>query len=62
MTEYKVLTERDAVLSGTFAPEKLEKILNEHAADRWKLVSSYQAQNVWKSSKGNIVLILERTT
>ncbi|MDQ3661767.1 MAG: DUF4177 domain-containing protein [Actinomycetota bacterium] len=50
------------MLSGAFPPEKLEKVLNEHAAEGWKLVSSYQAQNIWKSPKGKIVLILERTT
>lgn len=61
MTEYKVLTERDAPLRGDFRPQRLESVLNEHAADGWRLVSSYQTHNVWKTPKANIVLILERT-
>ena len=57
-----MLTERDAPLRGNFTPEKLEKVLNEYATDGWKLVSSYQVQNVWKSPKANIIFILERST
>jgi hypothetical protein len=61
MTEYKVLTEQDAPIRGNFSPERLEKLLNEHAAEGWRLVSSYQTQSVWKTFKADIILILERT-
>jgi hypothetical protein len=46
---------------GNFSPERLEKLLNEQAAEGWRLVSSYQTQSVWKTFKADIILILERT-
>ena len=60
MYEYKVLTERDKRFSGNFAPESLEATLNRDAADGWRLAEGFLATNVWKSSKAEIVLILER--
>jgi phosphoenolpyruvate carboxylase len=61
VTEYKVLTEGDAPFRGNFSPERLENVLNEYAADGWRLASSFQTQNIWKTIKTNIVLILERS-
>lgn len=60
MYEYKVLTERDSRFSGRFDPESLETVLNGYAADGWRVVSSFLATSVWKSSKTDIVVILER--
>ena len=37
--EYKVLTQRDKCLSGTFDPEKLEQALNSYAAQGWQVIS-----------------------
>ncbi|MGH2788393.1 MAG: DUF4177 domain-containing protein [Actinomycetota bacterium] len=47
---------------GHFQSGKIEKLLNDHAAEGWRLVSSYQTQSVWKTFKANIILILERTS
>ena len=60
MLEYKVLTERDKVFSGAFDPEALERVLNEYAADGWRLAESFTAASLWKSLKTEIVMILER--
>ena len=62
MVEYKVLTERDARLSGSFDPESLERTLNSYAAEGWRLVSAFTAASVWKSLKSEIMLVLERDT
>ncbi len=61
MLEYKVLTERDKVFSGTFDPEKLETVLNGYAADGWRLTEGFTVASVWKSAKTEIMLILERS-
>jgi len=58
--EYKVLTERDSKFSGRFDSESLEQVLNGYAADGWRVVSGFLATSVWKSSKTDIVVILER--
>ena len=60
MYEYKVLTERDSKFSGRFDSESLEQVLNGYAADGWRVVSGFLATSVWKSSKTDIVVILER--
>ncbi len=60
MFEYKVLTERDAKFSGKFDLNALEGTLNDYAADGWRLVESFIASNLWKSSKAEMVMILER--
>ena len=60
--EYKVLTERDALFSGGFDPEKLEQTLNSYAVDGWRVVSGFLANSVWKSAKSEIVFVLERDT
>jgi len=60
MFEYKVLTERDSRFSGKFDLDALEVTLNDYAAEGWRLVESFLAANLWKSSKAEIVMILER--
>jgi hypothetical protein len=60
MVEYKVITERDARISGAFNPENLERTLNSYAADGWRVVSAFTAASVWKSLKSEIMLVLER--
>ena len=60
MLEYKVLTERDKMFSGTFDPDALERVLNEYAADGWRLAEGFMAASLWKSLKAEIVMILER--
>jgi hypothetical protein len=61
MLEYKVLTERDKLFSGTFDPDKLEAVLNGYSADGWRLAEGFMVASVWKSAKTEILLILERT-
>lgn len=60
MYEYKVLTERDARFTGKFDFDTLEGTLNAYAADGWRLVESFLANNIAKSAGGSIVAILER--
>ena len=60
MFEYRVITERDKVFSGAFDPEALERVLNEHAHEGWRLAEGFMAASVWKSAKAEILLILER--
>ena len=60
MYEYKVITERDSRLSGSFDPESLEAILNSYAAEGWRLAEGFVASNVWKSIKAEVLIILER--
>ena len=60
MFEYKVLTKRDSWVSGRFDFESLEQVLNNHAATGWRVVNSFLSTSVWKSSKSDIVVILER--
>lgn len=60
MFEYKILTQRDKVLSGGFDPEALERTLNEHGAEGWRLAEGFMAASVWKTMRSEIVLVLER--
>ena len=60
MYEYKVLTERDRRLSGSFDPESLEAILNSYATEGWRLADGFVVTNIWKSVKAEILIILER--
>jgi hypothetical protein len=62
MYEYKVITERDSRFAGSFDPETLEAALNSYAADGWRLAEGFLATSLWKSSKAEVVLILERPT
>ena len=61
MFEYKVLTEHDKMFSGAFDPTALERVLNEYAADGWRLAEGFMAASLWKSLKAEIVMILERS-
>lgn len=61
MYEYKVITERDSRLSGSFDPESLEAILNSYATDGWRLAEGFVAANIWKSVKAEVLIILERS-
>jgi len=58
--EYKVLTQRDAKLSGSFDLDNMESALNEQATQGWRLAEGLVVTSVWKSSKTEIVLVLER--
>ena len=60
MFEYKVITERDSKFSGSFDPQSLESALNSYAAEGWRIVNAFLATSVWKSSKSDIVMVLER--
>jgi hypothetical protein len=61
VVEYKVLTERDNRFTGAFDSAALESALNDLAAEGWRVVQGFQAANVWKSIKAEIVIILEWT-
>lgn len=58
--EYKVLTERDSRFSGSFDAESLERTLNSYASEGWRVVSGFTAASLWKSTKTEIVVVLER--
>ena len=60
--EYKVLTERDKGWLGSFDPESLERTLNSFAAEGWRVVSGFPASSVWKTTKSEIMIVLERPT
>jgi hypothetical protein len=47
------------VLSGPFNPGKLESDLNRHAAERWRVASTFQALS-WMKSRTPTVIVLER--
>jgi Domain of unknown function (DUF4177) len=59
MYEYKIVNQRDK-RSGTFDIAEIEAALNAHAINGWRLVEALLASNVNKTSKAEIVLILER--
>jgi hypothetical protein len=59
--EYKVVTERDSRFSGSFDPESLESALNSYASEGWRVVSGFTASSLWKSTKSEIMIVLERT-
>ncbi len=60
MYEYKILTQRDGLFRGHFDPEELQEQLNRYAAGGWRLAEGFLFQNVWKRSKAETVLVLER--
>lgn len=60
MFEYKVITERDSRFSGSFDQDSLEAALNSYAGEGWRLAEGFLAASLWKSSKAEVVLILER--
>jgi hypothetical protein len=58
--ENKILTQRDKTFTGAFDAEALERTLNEHGADGWRLAEGFMAASLWKTMRAEIVLILER--
>jgi Domain of unknown function (DUF4177) len=60
MYQYKILTERDARFSGQFDLDALEATLNSYADEGWRMTDGFTASSVWKNSKTEIVVILER--
>jgi hypothetical protein len=60
MYEYKVITERDSRVVGNFDLASLESTLNTYAAEGWKLAEGLLATSVWKGSRSELVMILER--
>jgi hypothetical protein len=62
MYEYKVLTERDKRLRGGFDSDTLEATLNSYASEGWRLVDAVSTGNLMKSSKAEMIMILERTS
>ena len=47
------------VLSGPFNARELERDLNGHAADGWRVVGTFQAIS-WMKSRTPTVILLER--
>ena len=47
------------VLSGPFNAVKLERDLNSHAADGWRVAGTFQAIS-WMKSRTPTVILLER--
>ncbi|MCU1401010.1 MAG: hypothetical protein JWN62_4119 [Acidimicrobiales bacterium] len=62
MFEYKVLTTRDNRFTGGFDPDTLEATLNSFASEGWKLVDAISTANLMKSTKAEMIMILERAT
>ena len=62
MYEYKVLTERDKRFSGGFDTDTLEATLNGYAGEGWRLVEAVPAANLMKTTKAEMVMILERAS
>ena len=60
MVEYKVLTEKDSRFAGAFDEAALEAALNSYAAEGWRVVSGFLVSSLWKSTKSEIMMILER--
>jgi hypothetical protein len=68
---YKVITQRDAFFASKFNPETLEKLLNQHARDGWRVVSMTATDvgsffgSFWAKGGGatrqELVVLLERT-
>jgi hypothetical protein len=56
--EYKVLKSWH---KPGFDPGDLEKTLNEHAADGWRVVSTFQAVSWW-SWRVPVVVVLQRSS
>ncbi|MEO6495742.1 MAG: DUF4177 domain-containing protein [Ilumatobacteraceae bacterium] len=62
MYEYKVLTERDKRFTSGFDPDTLEATLNRCGSEGWRLVDAVSVGNLMKSSKGELIMILGRTS
>ena len=62
MYEYKIITERDKRFTGGIDPDALEASLNSYASEGWRLVEALSAGNLMKSTKGELIMILERSS
>ena len=62
MFEYKVLTERDSRFAGAFDEVGLEAALNSYAAEGWRVATGFLVSSLWKSTKSEILIVLERDT
>lgn len=56
----KILTERDSKFSGRFDLDQLETTLDSYAAEGWKIAAGISATSIWKSSKTEILMFLQR--
>ena len=56
----KILTERDSKFSGRFDLDQLETTLDSYAAEGWKIAGGISATSIWKSSKTEILMFLQR--
>ncbi len=62
MYEYKVLTQKDKLLSGKFNPMLLEKAINSYAKQGWRVKGISTAEiGAGIGSREEIIIILERT-
>lgn len=63
MKRYKIITQKDKWFSGKFDPVILEKVLNDHAEQGWRVVSMTSASRegvVMGSGKDELVVLLEK--
>ena len=63
MKKYKVITQKDKWFSGKFDPVILEQVLNDHAAQGWRVVSMTSASReglVMGAGKDELVVLLEK--
>ena len=56
----KILTERDSKFLGRFDLDQLETTLDSYAAEGWKIAAGISATSIWKSSKTEILMFLQR--
>jgi hypothetical protein len=62
--EYKVLELREGLLGGKLSGDKLERILNDHAAEGWRLKAITSADIKGRVGPGGVeglLVTLERT-
>jgi hypothetical protein len=50
------------VLPGKLDPENLEHTLNSHAAEGWRVVSTFPVSSPWSLSTSKVMVDLERET
>ena len=53
--QYKVLTHTGSRFTGKFKAKDLERVLNDHALEGWRVVDM-----TWKSMSSEVVVVLER--
>jgi hypothetical protein len=57
--EYKVLSQR---VPGKSSLGNLEQALNSHAAEGWRVVSSFPVSSSWTLTTSQVMVVLERET